>query len=265
MSERVITPPRAPKHSSEVEINKGIKWSAIAHLALLAIIILKSLVFPGKPIVYIPSLRVDIVGLPDVLKSEKMLSKNAPTNIEEMKKQLQEAETGAKNIKIPPSAKEEIKKDDMTIKPLASASEKNRQKRLKNALSRIKALAKITGEQDSAISQPIKGNMISHGSSISGEARETGKAGYLDTLRERLQDNWALPVWVARQRLSAQVQIHINSRGRLESFKFIKLSGNSQFDDAVKKTLIESQPFPLPPPDLVGRLISDGILVGFPL
>ena len=36
-------------------------------------------------------------------------------------------------------------------------------------------------------------------------------------------------------------------------------------DEAVKKTLTQSQPFPRPPEDLISSLLSNGILLGFPL
>jgi hypothetical protein len=46
---------------------------------------------------------------------------------------------------------------------------------------------------------------------------------------------------------------------------FVRPSGNSQFDDAVRKTLQQSQPFPVPPIEIRPTLAADGILVGFPL
>lgn len=52
-------------------LSTGVKWSLIVHLAFGIFILLKSLIFPGTPELYTPTLRVDLVALPDLLKSEK--------------------------------------------------------------------------------------------------------------------------------------------------------------------------------------------------
>lgn len=265
-------PPGAPlsasaRAASEPTLGRTIKFSAIVHLACLAAIVIKSLVFPSKPVPYIPALRVDIVALPDVLKKDKgKVGKLAePSRLEEA---LKEAEQKAKQI---PAAKAQdmASPDEMVLKPkLASPSAKERQKKLKSALDRIKAIQKIAAEEErkpAPVGALAKGNQLSRGTSLSGDAREAAEASYYDLIRDRLQDNWALPVWVARQNLSAQVQIFLDGRGNLRGFQFVKVSGNPQFDEAVKRTISQSQPFPVPPKELEQSLRMDGILVGFPL
>jgi TonB family protein len=140
-----------------------------------------------------------------------------------------------------------------------------REKRMKNALDRIKSLTKITDDRKSGAPVPIRGNQVSKGTSLSEDAREAAKASYFDALRDRLHENWALPVWLARQNLSAQVQIYVDSHGRLSRFTFLRPSGNQQFDEAVKRALSESQPYPVPPEQLRGTFMADGVSVGFPL
>lgn len=265
----LAAPPKHPLHPSERDFSAGFRWSLILHLAIAIFILGKSLVFPSRHVQFIPSLRVDIVGLPDLLKGEKARLAKANDPNDTLTEALKKAEAEAKAIKAAkPTAKasktEEIAKpDEMVLKPKAEDA-RSRQKRLQNALARIKSLSKIAGEE----SRPgalIKGNMISKGTSLSGEARESAEANYYDSLRDRLQENWALPVWVARQRLSAQVQLFIDGRGQLHHFRFVKLSGSTQFDDAVKRTLTESQPYPAPPRELAQSVLVDGVLVGFPL
>jgi TonB family protein len=192
---------------------------------------------------------VDLVGLPDVLKKDKKIVAPAPAEPEKVAKQLKEAENTAKKIKKAEAARP----DEVGLKRKAT-QEKQREKRIQNALDRIKALAKL---------QVIKGNQVSHGHSVSADAKESSDPNYLDDLRQHLQDHWALPIWLARQNLSAQVQVFIDSRGRLRDFKFLKTSGNPRFDAEVKKTLTASQPFPPPPGK--GDFLSNGVVVGFPL
>ena len=143
-----------------------------------------------------------------------------------------------------------------------------REKKLTSALDRIRALEKIEDESKSE-SRPsaaiVKGNKLSKGTSLSGDAKEAAEASYYDTLRSKLQENWELPVWIARQNLDAQVRVYIDPYGRVRSYRFMKASGNDQFDSAIKKTLEDSQPFPKPPDELASSLLVDGILVGFPL
>jgi colicin import membrane protein len=261
-------------HSSDRDTSFGIRLSVVAHLAFLLLIVVKNVIFPGKPLQYAPSLRVDIVGLPDQLKNERIRPALSP----EISKALKDAEKTAKEMKpvVPKTPKtkeaaEPAEKDEMVLKPKQAkqdkAREEARSKKNKSALDRIKALSKISDEDAPAAgpATQIKGNKISKGTSLSGDARESAEASYFDQVRDSLQDNWALPVWVARQNLSAQVQIHIDPNGRVVKVRFVKPSGNTQFDEAVKKTINDSQPFAKPPRDISSSLLVNGILVGFPL
>lgn len=252
------------------ELSAGARWSVILHGSVIVILLLKALVFPGKPIPYIPTLRVDVVGLPDVLKRDlnKLANSPPPKAIADA---LKKTETEIKKAKEHKSVvKEKADPHEMVLKPKVEAT-KERQKKLKSALDRIKALNKI-GALDSKVpstdtrpSAVVKGNMISKGTSLSGDARESAEPNYLDQVRDRLQQNWALPIWLSRQNYSAQVQIYINRDGTLSRYAFIKPSGNPQFDEAIKRTLTESQPFAQPPAELHGPLLANGILIGFPL
>jgi colicin import membrane protein len=254
------------------DFNLGLRWSLSLHLALAVFVLVKSLIFPGEVKTYTPTLRVDIVGLPDLLKKD-LANIRPSTSSEKIAESLKEAAADAKKIKpksLPPEVAEAAKPDEMVLKPKTSekAVDKDIKKRNQSALSRIKALAKLGIDSPSpSKGSPvlIKGNAISKGTSLSADARESSEENYYDRLRDRLQENWALPVWLARQNLSARVQIYVDSRGRLRGFKMIKGSGNAQFDEAVKQTLNVSQPFPPPPDALASSVLSSGVLVGFPL
>lgn len=263
-SQTLSLPPRRPKLQTDLDFNFGLRFSLLAHAVLIGGVLLKSLVFPGKPIMYIPSLRVDVVGLPDILKKD--LKKSDISEI--LKKAEREAPKPAPKAarKERESPKEIAKPDEMVLKPkVAAETPAERKRRMRGALDRLKALQKIQSETQSAAVAPIQGNRISKGTSLSGDARESDQPTYLDQVRDRLQENWSLPVWLARQKLSATVQIWIDARGRLTNVRFIKPSGNTQFDEAVRRTLLQSEPFPPPTAAFTQLARVDGILVGFPL
>ena len=260
-----LPPDHPPTLPSDRDYDTGLKWSLGLHVAAILAIVVKSLVFPSTTTPYVPTLRVDIVGLPDILKKDL----NTVPATKEVSEILKKAEQDAEKIKpkkLPPIAikKEIAEPDEMALKPKQSAAEieKAREKKLKAALDRMKALAKISRDTSAP---PIKGNKISKGTSLSADARESEQNNYYDSVVGQLRGNWSLPVYLSRQNLSAKVQVYIDARGRLHSFRFVQLSGNPQFDDAVKRALQESAPFPAPPQELSSNMLVNGIIFGFPL
>lgn len=251
----------SPYHAQELP--SGLKYSLALHAAIALIVLLKTLVFPGKPIAYIPALRVDLVGLPEQLKSEIRNPTPLPTTPTPQK------EAPKPTVKEP-VAKEPVMKEAHPKEPDEiglKKSEKIREKRMESSLARIKALAKISSESPAkaATAAPVMGNKISKGTSLSKNAQESDQANYVDTLQNALQQNWTLPMWLERQQLNAKVMIFIDSNGRLIRYKFLQTSGSAPFDEAVKRTLLQSQPFPAPPPEIASSLESNGVMVGFPL
>lgn len=233
-----------------MNFKRALQWSVGVHAAVLIFAALKALVFPGSPMLLPPTLRVDVVGLPDALKKD--LTDSAPPP----------DKTVAKSKPASPEAEEKPDKDEMALKKEAPSK-----KKLSRAIDRLRALEKIRDlSQEAKPSAVIKGNRISKGTSLSGDARERDSATYYDLVRDRLHTHWSLPVWVARQELSAQVQLFIDPAGKLQNFRFTRPSGNPQFDDAVRQALQNASPFPPPPEGAVRNTLSSaGILVGFPL
>jgi TonB family protein len=265
------------------QLGRAVTWSLIGHGAIAFLIVLKSLVFPGNPIMIAPALRVDLVGLPDLLKKDLVNVPKTPAP-SDLEKKLAEAGREAKNIKPIPQ-EEAAKPEEMVLnpkkvekKPIAAEDKekakesKDKAKKIDSALARIRALERLkdkadadkpdTGDDDAVV---IKGNQVSKGTSLSGDAREKAQAGYYDQIRESLVEYWALPAWLTREKLSAQVQMRIDPSGRVLSTKFVKPSGNAAFDAAILATIKDSQPLPRPPKELLSSLSDDGVIVGFPL
>lgn len=256
------------------QLGRAITWSLIGHGGIALFIILKSLVFPGNPVMIAPALRVDLVGLPDILKKDLA---NVPKALpkSDLEEKLAEAAKDAKKIKALP-IEEVAKPDEMVLKPTkvekteVKDEKKETAKKIDTALAKIRALERLKDkseetkpDEDDAI--VIKGNQISKGTSLSGDAREKAQSGYYDLIREALVEFWSLPSWLSREKLSAQVQMRIDPAGRVLSLKFIKSSGNNAFDEAIRGTIRDAQPLPRPPKELTSSLSDDGVIVGFPL
>ena len=237
------------------KLSRGVTWSIVGHASFFLVLILKSIVLPSNPMIHNPVLRVDVVGLPDILKKDlNQISKNQPQAAE-----------------IEKIVKETVAPDEMVLNPKKEIKEKKKEKekpreeKMSSALARIRALEKIREQNSEDSDVIIKGNQVSKGSSLSGDAKESTESGYYDLIRDRLADNWALPPWLARQKLSAQVVLNINSEGHVARVQFTRSSGNPQFDDAIRNSIKLSDPFPKPPKEILTIIQDRGVLVGFPL
>lgn len=226
-------------------------YSMAAHAALLVALILRGTVLAPPPKVYVPSLRVDLVALPDLKKTD------VPVIKEEKPEEQVAPKPDPKLTDVKPSEEGEI-----SLKKKKSAREKAAQERLKNALARIKALERIkkmSGEQ-------IKGNQISKGSALTGDAKTSLETTYYDVVLERVRNYWELPKWLQEQtHLSAQVTVYINREGKMIRYVFNRPSGNESFDSEVKRTLQQSVPFPPPPLAILPDVSNEGIQLGFPM
>ncbi|MFZ9594888.1 MAG: energy transducer TonB [Bdellovibrionia bacterium] len=239
----------------------SLQQSILFHLWIAGIIAFQSILWPSSPKPYVPVLRVDVVALPEQLKSEAFREKQS-----QLKKDISEILKSAEK-----SAK--ARTAEMKLQQKKSFSSKV-EARNRRALDRIKSLSHIEEENSGAeadlSTSELKtrlalGNQLSPGTSEAADAKEAQEANYLDLVRDRLRENWILPAWLSKQNWQAQVQIWLNSQGGLKDLRFLKSSGNVQFDEAVKKAVRDSQPFPEPPQEFKSTLLTDGILMGFPL
>ncbi len=259
---------------------RGFKASASAHAVLAICAVVLGLALPHNQIKFLPSIRVDLVSLPDVKKAD--LGKVQPNDVSDLSKQLENASKltkkmaeKAKKTPIPttppPEAvpEEMVKHDKDKPKPKpeskseskAESKEAARKKERLNALDRIKALAEI--EKDDMPAKPrvvAKGNKLSNGDSTTGGPAIDTNA-FISKMQGKLRDNWNLPVWLSKQSLDAKVVIFLDRAGYVSNTIMAKSSGNKQFDDFCLKTIRMAQPFGEPP----GDILNDGLTLGFPL
>jgi outer membrane biosynthesis protein TonB len=239
-------------------LKRFLSLSVVLHVFGVLYLLLKSLMFPDEPKVYLPSIRVDLVGLP----SQKL--NEVPAPVATPAEKPKPAPAAEPKTEVKPDADEgEISLSKKKKKKQEHAKkEKEAQKKLKQALERIKAIERIKAL---AGGDEIRGNRVSKGSALTGEAKTALETTYFDVILERVRANWELPKWIQDQSLNAKVVVYLDGRGNLKSFRFSKTSGNEQFDSEVKRTLQASSPFPVPPGAIASDISGQGILLGFPL
>ncbi len=241
----------APAHvNSDPTMKRAVQFSVVLHVVLFVAAIISGFVLPSKPLEITPSLRVDLVALPDFKKND------VPDIVPEAKEPPAEAPV-VKPVEAPSKleAKPDVgEKADVAIKN--KTSKKEREQKTKAALTRMKALAAL---------QQFKGNQISKGSVTSGEAKEALQTTYFDLVLEKVQSQWELPKWLQEKDLSAKVVVVIAKNGSIIQISFQKKSGDASFDNEVKQALLKAAPFPSPPAEIAADLMTTGILMGFPI
>ncbi|MBS1957908.1 MAG: TonB family protein [Bdellovibrionales bacterium] len=232
-------------------LKRFIGVSSAIHIAAIIFLVLRGTLLAPPAKVYVPSLRVDLVALPDQKKNDlPPAQETAQTKPEEKRPDLK--------LDVKPTNEGEI---SLKKKKASSRKEKEAQEKLKNALARIKALERIK----MMAGQQVKGNAISKGSSLSGDAKASLETTYYDVVLERVRNYWELPKWLQDQNLSAQVTVYIDRNGQITKYIFTKPSGNESFDSEVKRTLQSAVPFPEPPIAIIPDVSQQGIVLGFPI
>lgn len=86
---------------------------------------------------------------------------------------------------------------------------------------------------------------------------------YFRMLDEKIRSNWTVPALTAgeRENLMVRLRIVIERDGRVSQVRMEKTSGNSYFDDSVRRAINKASPLPVPPEQLRGG--EDHYEVGF--
>lgn len=246
--------------TQESLLQRALRLSIAMHAAFFVFLLVKEALLPSTPREYLPSIRVDLVGLPDQRRNETPLPPPTPAPAAPTAPAERPALAPARTAEIPTVSE----KGDLSIgkKKSKSKKEKDAQTRLKQALDRIRAIERI---KMLAGGDEVKGNAVSKGSALTGEAKQALETSYFDVVLERVRTYWELPKWLQGQNRSAKVMIYLDGQGQLKTFQFVQGSGNDSFDSEVKRTLQAAAPFPVPPAALASDLSKQGILLGFPL
>ncbi len=236
----------------DVELKKMLGKSVMFHVSIVLIFTIKTFFFTSDIPKYDPAIRVDLIGLPD---------KKSPDE------PMIQPKTEAAPAKVTVDAK--TKKAEKPTLPDKTKKQNEALNKLKamNAIDKLKAQDSERQEKEAlekaAASKVIKGNVISPGSALKGLSKLEFDT-YIGSIDAHVKNNWALPEWMLQQNLKAEVLVKFDQNGNLTERRFIKKSGNPDFDQRVWSSIEKSSPFPAPPDKFVDIVGVQGITFAFP-
>lgn len=243
-------------------LKRAIGYSITAHVAVVAVFVLRMVVYPSEPLKLDDAIRVDIVALPD--KAAKLPS--VPVVEPAPPPPAPQPEPAAPPQPAPPV--EAVKPIAKTVKPeTPKINLKKTKKAQDDAMKRLEALEKIermTKSQSPAGTRPapVKGNQISRGGSLTGVIR-LEQQGYLESVHSVVQARWNLPSFLSGANLKARVRIFVDGKGNVIKRTITQSSGNDIFDARLLAAIDASSPLQAPPESLVNILETDGLELGF--
>jgi len=206
------------------------------------------------------SIRVDVVAMPKMTIQELKNVDNTPveslsTHSEEKTVRPSEGETVFKKEKKKLSFSEMMKK--LAKEKVAKSAVGNKQKKTNNK--------KINLELQKLV---IAGNKLGKGSSFVAEkSNELGSKfeSYVASLPDQIRPNWKLPSYLLGKGLSCHLRLFISKDGKVLKVEVFKSSGDSEYDDWAKQSVLKSSPFRALEEDISYRGLKGDIILGFPL
>lgn len=238
------------------------------HLGLIMLGAIVTLLHPKTRELFIPSIQIDVVGLPTEVKQEDVKQPDLSLPVKEnVAPPAPNPKTDSvDDMKALPD-KKLVEKDALSaLEKIRKSQEKERKANLKKQAQEIldKKRADLK-EFEEKYRKAISGNEKSSGNSTTGNVSAEVRNAYQAHFMERLRSNWNLPLWLKSQPLTARVQFFIDGSGVIYSYKFLTSSGNEIFDEYVKTAIGRSSPLAPPPAEMVNDLRSGKFVVRFPL
>jgi hypothetical protein len=265
-------------HRDEFKTKKYLIGSLVTHITLVIFLFfqnkIKTLFWNGDtPQVVSEIIRVDVVGLPKLtlkeleeLKDTLSTSQKNSVNTAPINDELERAKVDSAESNVSDS-NESINSETSGMDLIKRLSNQSGIKHKNNKHLKAKNLGRKSVGSRKLKNLLLEGNQISKGSSVKG--RYQGDVAQFDqyvlTLPHLIRPFWKLPSFLKQGDFQARVVVYINSEGVVVHQRFISKSGNEDFDSRALKSISESQPFPAPGPEIKDRLLSEGVILGFPL
>ncbi|MGE0632430.1 MAG: TonB family protein [Pseudobdellovibrionaceae bacterium] len=247
------------KSAMEDSFSRALIYSAGAHVVLFLFFIVKAVIFPVDMDDFEPSIRVDIVDMPDKITDQ--VATPEPAKTPEVTEEKKAEPTSSKPEPV-------VKKKEPPQKVVDLTKTKAQQKEAINKLKSMSAIDKIQqdlkknkGDSDKATTQ-FKGNILSAGTELKGVNRLQHE-NYRGDVYRHAKQNWTLPEWLANSQYRALVLVKLDERGYVIFKQITKSSGNSSYDDAVITAVSNASPFPPPPAKFKDIVAIDGITIEF--
>ena len=223
--------------------------SALGHLLIFfSFWLSSSFSWPSKSIHIQEAIRVDMVGLPDLVSPKPApVRKPSPSKAKPLPK------------KKPPQKKPEPPKKTPPKKTPQKTLEQTKQSQAQ-AIQNLKGTA---SSENPSQKPTYKGEQISKGDSTTGELDTVLMYGYFTRIRSHIKMFWNLPRFLADKNYKATVVIEVNSEGNIMRIRLEKSSGNESFDQIVIETIRIASPLPKPPQEL-RSVLKQGVGFNFP-
>ena len=201
------------------------------------------------------AVRVDVVGLPKMTLQE--LKK---MDLQVKEPEAPEVEKTKNNETSKVEFKKQAKKVDLSklLKGISSTQiKKVKAKKVKKTIDTT-ALKKLV----------LEGNAVSKGSSATGESIEEGQkdfVSYIQSLPDKIRQNWKLPSYLIEKELQCRVRIYIASNGNILNMQIIESSGDEEYDQKALDAVKKSSPLPKPQKTILSKVANGEVILGFPL
>lgn len=237
------------------------KKSILLHGLLIALLTINVVFFTDQQVTYIPTIKVDIVDLPDKRPSN---TKVAPAPVPQKKSVAQKkpppppppqkkARPALKKIRTQKSQKKSETQQLKAQKPIEPIEQEDIGQQ---AIKRLESIERI--KEMVAVQEAIKGNRIMPGTALKG-LNKIDYDNYTDRLHRHVQSHWQLPKWLAISgELNTVVKIYLSPEGYIISKQLIQSSGDPRFDEIVLSAIEKASPFPQPEDRFV-NIIQEGI------
>jgi colicin import membrane protein len=241
------------------------------HIVVISVLTIKTVFFDSDPTSYQSVIKVDLVGLPDKIEPQQIPTEESPKAEPKISKPAPQAPISAPAEK---KLAEKVHKVEIDKTSINLEKTKKKEQAAIDKLKQLSALDEIERQeqedtklknQEKAIERlkQIKGNALSSGTELRGVTK-LQHDNYISVVEKHIRQNWSLPEWLAKKKLSALIRVRFDEHGNVASHEIVKTSGNQTFDDLVISAVQKSSPVPAPPPKFVKILNVEGILLGFP-
>ena len=114
----------------------------------------------------------------------------------------------------------------------------------------------------------LEGNKLSKGSSVTGSndySQNETFSNYIKELPSFVRPFWKLPSYLIEKDLRCRVKVFISKDGRILNYKIFESSGDPEFDQRAIAAIKQVIKFPEPDKEIVLRVASGEVILGFPL
>ncbi len=203
-------------------------WLKVSLGVHLAVLVLLSWDFSFRKNIP-PSLRVDVIDLPDKIKkiertSKKVKKKRPPQKKKDNKALVLKQKQNPKKVKKKDQGSETPPKETRTM---------------------------------------FKGNFLAKGQGLEGLNRLSMER-YYEKVGESVRKHFITPQWLDLTNLSAAIEVTLDDEGKIITKSFIKGSGNELFDQQALEAVIKAEPLPSPPDRLKKLFYKINFILKFP-